>query len=90
MIPLSQQFPNGSIIQLENDDESYASDVLSDMIEKARDDRRKRLRQFICSFWDNESWESIIEKAETEGSVWYVWWMDGVRELMKNFENIPC
>lgn len=88
MIPLSQQFPNGSIIQLESDHESFLSDVLSNMIEKARDGRRKRLRQFIRNLWDNELWESIIKKAETEGAVWYVWWMDGVRELMKNFENI--
>ena len=33
-----------------------------------------------------DSWETIKERMETEGSVWYVWYMDGVNNLLnKNY-----
>lgn len=83
IIPIEEQFPTGSIIQLESDYELFLSDVLSNMIEKAKDGRRKSLREYIRNLWDNESWQSIVEKAETEGSTWYVWWADGVRAMEK-------
>ena len=35
---------------------------------------------FLKRIW-NESWSSIKEKLEAEGSTWYVWWMDGVNTL---------
>ena len=34
----------------------------------------------IRSFWNDESWESIVRKFQTEGSMWVVWWTDGVIE----------
>jgi hypothetical protein len=37
----------------------------------------------ICSLWNDESWESIVRKFQTEGSVWVVWWTDGVIEYAK-------
>lgn len=34
----------------------------------------------IRSLWDDESWENIVSRFQTEGSTWIVWWGDGVRE----------
>ena len=28
------------------------------------------------------NWNEIKEKMEAEGSVWYVWYMDGIRKFM--------
>jgi hypothetical protein len=41
-------------------------------------------RAYLRRLWDGESWKSIKEKLMTEGSVWYVWWMDGVRQHLEN------
>ena len=35
--------------------------------------------QTIRELWNNEAWDSILDKLRTEGSTWLVWWMDGVR-----------
>jgi hypothetical protein len=74
------------IIKLESDEEEVCSAQLSDLIERAKagDDN---LVPFIRSLWDGESFEDIVEKVETEGSTWYVWWMDGVRAFMRS-DNI--
>ena len=37
---------------------------------------------------EKESWKSIKNKLETEGSVWYVWWMDGVRKFMREEKKL--
>ena len=42
------------------------------------------LQDYLSELWDGESWESITDKLETEGSVWYVWWVDGVRQHLFN------
>lgn len=34
-----------------------------------------------------ERWQSVKTKLETEGSVWYVWWMDGVRQHIVNYQG---
>lgn len=35
---------------------------------------------YLTDLWDGENWDSIKIKLETERSVWYVWWRDGVRK----------
>jgi uncharacterized Zn finger protein (UPF0148 family) len=69
------------VIELESEPEKEASDVLdSEYIQPAlagNEDAQK----FLMDLW-GESWEEIKEKLETEGSVWYVWWMDGVHKFM--------
>jgi len=41
-------------------------------------------RAYLRKLWDGESWQDIKRKLLTEGSVWYVWWMDGVRQHLSN------
>jgi hypothetical protein len=68
--------------KLETDEEEAYSNILSDICQKAKNGDIEE-REFLSGLWDGESWESIEEKLDTEGSVWYVWWMDGVRNLMR-------
>lgn len=55
------------------------SDMLSDLIQENIDTPNEEQIEKIRSLWDGESWDSIIEKFQTEGSTWYVWWQDGVQ-----------
>lgn len=81
------------IIQLETQQEETFSWILSEMIEEAilTHDRHlirkiRRLWQqdaFGCGSKHGEKWSSILKKYQTQGNVWYVWWMDGVRRLQQ-------
>ena len=42
----------------------------------------------LRSLWDDESWKSIVKKYETQGSTWYVWWMDGVKAYFLRDQGI--
>jgi uncharacterized Zn finger protein (UPF0148 family) len=78
---------NGSVQEdvwkLETPEEESAIDYLSSISNKALsgDDQSQEI---LMNLWD-ENWESIKDKLETEGSTWYVWWMDGVREFARKF-----
>ena len=63
---------------LESDQEIAASDDLSRIADFAIAGHCKS-QNYLKKLWD-ESWPSIKEKLLTEGSVWCVWWMDGVRQ----------
>jgi hypothetical protein len=52
--------------------------MLSQEVQSAIDTGDEDLISFIRSLWNNESWESIMRKFQTEGNVWVVWWSDGV------------
>lgn len=71
-----------SIICLETPQEETYSAMLADWLEEVIQDPSPLAIKALRSLWDNESWESIQRKFQTEGSVWYVWWMDGVRAYM--------
>lgn len=66
------------VLQLESGDENRAIDDLNVIIDSAMKREGGSARAYLRKLWDGESWKSIKEKLETEGSVWYVWWMDGV------------
>lgn len=88
-IPRHEQFPHGSIIQLESQDEEYYSFSLSTWIEATIDSQDKVSMAAISQLWDGESWEDVVAKFKVEGSTWYVWWMDGVREYMRIDRDNP-
>lgn len=58
------------------------SDSLSNWIYRTIEDKDPKDIEAIRSLWDNESWESIQDKLQTEGSTWIVWWYDGVKKYM--------
>jgi len=67
---------------LENGKERQASDDLS-IIAGFAVDGDTDAQSYLKELW-GENWPSIKEKLLTEGSVWYVWWMDGVKQHIVN------
>lgn len=72
----------GDVWKFESPDEDNVSDELNDVCNEARNGNIEA-QQFLSDLWD-ESWDSIKGKLATEGSVWYVWWMDGIHRYMEN------
>jgi hypothetical protein len=60
------------------------SHLLSQEINLAIETQDQNLIDKIRFYWDNESWESIQRKFNTEGSTWYVWWSDGVNKFAED------
>ena len=67
---------------LETDQQETAYEDLMRITDLAIAGHRKS-QNYLKKLWD-ESWPSIKEKLLTDGSVWYVWWMDGVNQHLKN------
>jgi len=71
------------IWQLEDDQQIKASEDLNDIIDWAMDGERYSIN-YLKSLWPKCSWQTIKERINTEGSVWYVWYMDGVNQHLIN------
>ena len=69
---------------LENTDQECASTDLGFIIDRAMTFQGVSERAYLRRLWDSEPWPSIKEKLLTEGSVWYVWYMDGVNQHLHN------
>jgi len=76
----------GDVWKLESPQQYIASDSLSMIAEQAMKGDRKA-QNFLRMLWDNESWSSIKKKLETEGSAYYVWWMDGINKIIREKLN---
>ena len=72
----------GDVWNFETDDEDLFSQDLQQLVDLALAGD-VTFQQNLSEIWDGEPWESIKKKLETEGSVWQVWWMDGVHKLMQ-------
>ena len=68
--------------QLENQEQIAASEDLNIIIELALAGNRK-FQNYLKRLW-GDSWQTIKERINTEGSVWYVWYMDGVNQHIAN------
>lgn len=73
--------------QLESTDQEVASEDLNIIIAKAMKFSGISERAYLRKLWDNERWQSIKKKLQVEGSVWYVWWMDGVNAHLNNLKK---
>lgn len=69
---------------LETPDEELATIDLNFIIDEAMKFRGVSERAYLRRLWDGENWQSIRAKLLTEGSAWYVWYMDGVRQHLAN------
>lgn len=76
----------GDVWQLESKDEEFASQMLSQIVDKALEGDETQ-QKFLSELWDGEGWDSVKAKVLTEGSTWYVWWMDGVRKFMSQLDT---
>lgn len=86
-IPEHEQFPYGSVIQLESEELEAAGYILMQNIELADKTKDPDAIAEIRALWDDEPWEDIVGKARVEGSMWYVWWMDGVRAFLNHLKS---
>ena len=68
---------------LETPEQEIAIEELRLIIEKAMKFTGVKERAYLRTLWDGESWPSIKSKLQIEGSVWYVWFMDGVNKHIK-------
>jgi hypothetical protein len=74
-----------------------ASIILSRYIDEAIATKDRNLIRRIRRLWQydafgrgsrhGERWASILRKYHTEGSVWYVWWADGVNVFTRRNWN---
>lgn len=69
--------------QLENEQQIAASEDLNVFIMQALNGKRSSLN-YLKTLWPECSWQTIKDRLNTEGSVWYVWWMDGVNQHIIN------
>ena len=69
---------------LESQDEEFASDDLSCIVDRAFKFSGVSERAYLRCLWDGEDWQAIKDKLMTEGSTWYVWYIDGVRQHLTN------
>ena len=77
-----------NIWTLETSEQQEAIEDLNLTIDRAMKSEGMNERVYLRKLWDGESWESIKAKLLTEGSVWYVWYMDGVnRHMSLNFST---
>lgn len=73
----------GDIWELESPMERDYGYSLSVWIQDVIDEPSDAGIAAIRALWDNESWESIVERFQTEGSTWAVWFSDGLNAYMK-------
>lgn len=79
-------------VDLETISERDAEDEINAMIESVRRQLlsfggRMIVIKYLRLLWDNESWQSIKNKLDADGSEWYVWFMDGVRHHLVNIKD---
>jgi hypothetical protein len=72
-----------SVIKLETDEQEYGCSLINDLYTNATKGRSTRAKNFLKHLY-GDLWEIIKERMETEGSVWYVWYMDGVNHLLNH------
>lgn len=70
----------GDVWKLETKEQDLASDYINTTFEDAVNGSVSK-RNWLKKLYGND-WETIKERMNTEGSVWYVWYMDGVNKLL--------
>jgi len=71
--------------KLETPNEEMACYIVNDLYTQARAGKTRARNILKKCFYGN--WNDIKEKMETEGSVWYVWYMEGVGNFMRKYLN---
>lgn len=69
------------IWKLETPTQEVACEDINFLYEQAKNGKTGA-RNLLKKCFEN-NWETIKDRMETEGSVWYVWYMDGVNKFMQ-------
>ena len=78
------QEPMGDVWKFETGDQDIAAEELNIIIGAAIDRHSTSARNYLKRLWRGDSWNTIKTRAMTEGSIWYVWYMDGVNQHLCN------
>lgn len=70
-----------------HDTYQQAADGLWSLIEKTILDDDPASIETIRGYFGGEPWTTVVEKAQAEGSIWYSWWMDGVRQYIEHLSR---
>ena len=73
----------GDVWSFETPDENIACDMINNIYQKALKRSGTKERNILKDCFE-DGWDTIKEKFEVEGSVWYVWYMDGVNQHIAN------
>jgi len=75
------------IIKLESDIQDQVSEIINELYTRAIENKSVYARNVLKRCY-GDSWDTIKERMEVEGSCWYVWYMDGVNEYIRlHFKN---
>lgn len=74
------------IIKLESPAQDIASEDLNIIIDFARAGHRKS-QNYLKKLWPECNWKTIKERLEAEGSIWYVFYMDGINQHLQNLKG---
>ena len=72
--------------QLENEQQTDASEDLNIIAECAYSGNKED-QGYLKTLWPECNWQTIKKRLATEGSIWYVWWMDGVNQHILNTQD---
>jgi len=76
-----------SVWILENEQQQAGAEDLSRISEFALAGHQKS-QNYLKKLWPECTWQTIKERLMIEGSVWYVWWMDGVNQHLLNIAKL--
>ena len=68
--------------KLETPSQELASEEINWLYQQATEHRSTSAWNILKSLYD-DNWKTIRERMEAEGSIWYVWYMDSVNELIR-------
>ena len=74
-------------IENEYEVDDYVREDLEAIFENALGENGAEDIVYLRTLWDGESWASIKDKWLSEGSIWIVWYYDGIREHYENLEE---
>ena len=69
------------MIKLETPDQEQACDYINQLYDQARGGSTSSLNTIKTIYQDD--WKTIKQRMECEGSIWYVWYMDGVNKFLE-------
>ena len=78
-----------NIWKLESEEQDAAADNLNIIIETALEGKAtfgsptRACQDYLKTLW-SDTWQTIKERLNIEGSCWYVWYMDGVNQHLQN------
>ena len=70
-----------NVWKLETPEQDEASDYINFLYCQATEYSSVSARNFLKKLYE-DSWLTIKERMEAEGSIWYIWYIDGVNKLI--------